>query len=551
MADSNFATQMLAIGAVSTFDATKLSNSTLRSSASHIRTLKRNNIPIDESSLTLNTVHMLDRLVDTRGKVLTDQYKRQIGLTIKRMYPHSKISLDQYNNSRHRTSRTRMSSDKFVTEIRMIRDATTDILNSINIRNMVDDLGQYDTCISILLTISTSLRINEILQLQIDHIPKIEANEPVPIKSKSSNKPRFIAPNELLLNVFQTINRQRMLVRNNIYAKKDDHASKYQIQRFNDGYLVISSEDYMRKKLHEIAASLGINSSILGFNIFRKHITSVLTSNGGHFIAQSLNNHSSINTTLDHYNVVTPQAAEMTFDALVGKFNSLDPPEPIDENPEIVMDGENSFTLKSKNNVSKAINLPVTPSSSASNIAMPDKFNVLDGLFDKQLDNLSDAFDKSNENLNSLQIKFGNNWNADNFNFLVKIMSDDIQNEKRLVNKLNSDLKDQMLLAQQFNQTVNLGIINNYKKKLDTLIKQNTDFKRNIYRNVQNLKHQYNRNIQQNNDNTQLPSTSTSAIVMDSTRPNYDQQSQQQPQSFEMYETPPYSNDDVFMKSPI
>ncbi|ATZ81490.1 VLF-1 [Drosophila innubila nudivirus] len=564
MADSDFANQMLAIGATSTFDATKLSNSTLRSTASHIRTLKRNNIPINEQSLTLNTVYMLDRLVDTHGKLLNDQYKRQIGLTIKRMYPESEIMLEPYNNTRHRKSQTRMASEKFVTEIRMIRDATTDILSSINNRNMIDDLGQYDTCISILLTISTSLRINEILQLKFTHIPKIEANEPVAIKSKASNNVRFIAPNELLLNVFQTITRQRMLVKNNIEKKKSDHASKFQLQRFTNDYLVISSEDHMRKKLHEISASLGIKSPILGFNVFRKHVTSVLTSNGGHFVAQSLNNHSSLNTTLDHYNVVTPQAAQITFDALIGKFNSLDPPELIDENPDIVMDGENSFRLKSKNenqlqmpNKSQTLDLPSTSSSS--------KFNVLDGLFDKQFDNLSATYDKSNSNLDSLQVKLQNNWNLDSFNFILKIMTDDIQNEKKLVNKLNSDLKDQMLLAQQFKQNVNLNIISNYKKKLDTLIQQNTDFKRGVYRNIESLKRQYDRNIQQQNNNIQLSATSAlnSQPSLNSNQQSQQQQQQEQQQqqqqqqqmiqqqSFEVYETPPYSNNDVFMKSPI
>ncbi|AUQ43949.1 vlf-1 [Esparto virus] len=346
MPSSNFANQMLAIGAASTFDATKLSNSTLRSTVSHINTLRRNGIPITEQALTLNTVYMLDRLVDVHGRPLTDQYKRQIGSTIKRLYPKVDISLGPYNQSRKRNAQTRVASETYVQDIRKIRDGAVDLLVDTNKRKQIEDLGMYDTCLAILITISTSLRIHEILQLKLAHIPKIQSNEPIGIKTKRSNDVRYIAPNELLLNIFTTVQRQRAWIQQNVQFRKSDYTLRCQQDRLDAGYIIISSEDYMRKKLHELSASLGISSSTLGFNVFRKHITSVLTAGGGHFVAQALNNHSSVNTTLDHYNVITSQSAQMTFDDLIGKFDSLDKPEK-DQliPPKIVMDKNNKFVL--------------------------------------------------------------------------------------------------------------------------------------------------------------------------------------------------------------
>lgn len=309
---------LLTLGINASFDPSKLSPSTIQSIISHIKTLKRNGISLDEQSLTINTEHMLDRLKDTKGNLLNDSYKRQIGMTIKRLFPQSDISLQQYNRAHNesRSSRTRASSDEFMNNVRKLRDATLNIIQDVYLHRRIDDLGLYDACIAVLLTLCTSLRIEEIRHLKLSHIPKIQANQPIGIKSKQSFATRIISSNNLLETTFTTIKKQRQYVVDFVKLKKSDYASKYQQNRIELDYIIISTADYMRKKLHEIAASIGVKIDNLGFTIFRKSTTTVLIEGGGHLVAQTMNNHSSLNTTLGHYNILTPQTVQKTYDDL-------------------------------------------------------------------------------------------------------------------------------------------------------------------------------------------------------------------------------------------
>lgn len=331
------ASVLLQLGANSSFDPTKLSNSTLKSVISHIKTLTRNGIEINEQVLTLDTEYMLDRLVDTKGRLLKDQYKRQIGMTIKRLYPQADVSLQQYNKAHNesRNSKTRTSSEEFMTSVRKIRDRSVEILQDVYAHKRIDDLGLYDACIAVLLTLCTSLRIEEVRQLKFSHIQKILAREPIGIKSKASFAARFIAPNELLTATFTTIETQRQLVEESVKLRKLDHAMQKQQYRIDAGYILISSTDYMRKKLHELAASCGIKLEILGFTVFRKLTTSILIEGGGHLVAQTMNNHSSVNTTLEHYNMITSQSVQTAYDNL---FGVSDPPQPIPEPPDEIVE---------------------------------------------------------------------------------------------------------------------------------------------------------------------------------------------------------------------
>lgn len=322
---NKFAEAMVELGTNSTFDPTKLSKATLLSSASHIKTLQRNMISLDEESLTYDTVNVLDKLKDANGKPLDDMYKRQIGMTIKRMFPNRRINLDKYNKARAKTRKanTRLASEDFVETQRKIIERASLVIKDVYTLNEIEDLGLYDACLAILLTISTSLRINELKQLKLSHIPRIRANEPVDIVSKSSRNARIVTPNNMLLSIFDAIHAQRSKVQQNITIKKLDYASKLQTQRFNDGYILINSVDYMRKKLKELSASLSIKSQTLGFNLFRKYITTMLVEGGAHLVAQSMNNHSSLNTTLNHYNVIAPQTVQNTYNDLIGTFDDL------------------------------------------------------------------------------------------------------------------------------------------------------------------------------------------------------------------------------------
>lgn len=323
---------LLEVGINSTFDPTKLSKSTLVSSLSHINTLKRNHISLDESTLAYNTVELLDKLKDTSGKPLTAAYKRQIGMTIKRMFPERLINLEKYNRERSKTRRpnTRLASENVVESIKQMIDRASQIIQ--NVYNLVEitDLAIYDACLCILLSISTSLRINEIHQMKLSHFVRIQNSEPIDIVSKTNRNSRIVTPNNMLLSTFKAIIAQRSKVRQTLVLKKTEFSSQLHIKRYNQGFVIINSIDYLRKKLKELSASLLIKEQSLGFNIFRKYITSELVEGGGHLVAQSMNNHSSLNTTLTHYNVVGPQAVQNTYNDLFGKIDAMTTKVPID-----------------------------------------------------------------------------------------------------------------------------------------------------------------------------------------------------------------------------
>lgn len=316
---------LIELGINSTFDPTKLSKSTLTSSLSHINLLKRNNVSLDESTLAYNTIELLDSLKDTTGKPLSAAYKRQIGMTIKRMFPERLINLDKYNRERAKTRKpnTRLASENVVEALKQMIDRASLIIKNVYNLIEINDLAMYDACLAIILSISTSLRINEIHQLKLVHFIRIQNSEPVDIVSKTNRNSRVITPNNMLLSVFEAIIAQRNKVRQALVLKKTESSSQIQIKRYNQGYVIINSIDYLRKKLKELSASLLIKEQSLGFNLFRKYITSELVEGGGHLVAQSMNNHSSLNTTLTHYNVVGPQAVQKTYNDLFDKMDAL------------------------------------------------------------------------------------------------------------------------------------------------------------------------------------------------------------------------------------
>lgn len=320
-----------ALGQLVSFDRTKLSKTTVQNSVSHINVLRRNGVTIDEVNLTHNTVDMLDRLVDRKNKPLTMDYKRQIGMTIKRLYPNARINLSKYNVDRRRRNRLEAfntqndSAIQYVQAVKMVRDQSINVLRMAQNQQAVDDLGLYDAAVAVLLTIATSLRIRELWQLRLEHMPEILKSQRITIHSKSNKNVRSIAPNDLLKHVFTTIEQQRPLVTNNI-AMKNNQNIRQQIERLNSHYILISSDDFMTKKLKDLAAMAGVTAALptFGFNTFRRYITSTLVEGGGHYVAQSMNNHSNLDTTLDHYLVVGPESMQRTYKNLLEAIDDVD-----------------------------------------------------------------------------------------------------------------------------------------------------------------------------------------------------------------------------------
>lgn len=317
----NYAQALINLGAATSIDVSKLSSSTLSSVLSHVRTLRRNGVELSREALGNDTVDTLNGLRDIKGRLLSSDYKRQIGMTIKRMFPDLQINLSQYKVNAYNTETRRASSEYLEVARKLLVRAAKTLTKIDGQRGPIDEqLSVYDTCIAILITSSTSLRIHEIMDLQMSHIKRIRDQEPISIRSKGGKNLRNVVPNDILLAVFSIVerNRDRCKVGANNNAVRAN-VKAYYAQRLRKDYIVLSSVDFMRKRLRELAAmnECGrIGDRSLGFNMFRSFVSTVLTEGGGHIIAQALNNHSSVNTTIDHYNVVGPRAAESAYDRL-------------------------------------------------------------------------------------------------------------------------------------------------------------------------------------------------------------------------------------------
>lgn len=318
---------LLDLGAVSSIDLAKLSDSTITSMLSHIRTLQRNHVGIDFESLTTNTVSVLDKLKDTHGKPLNRAYKRQIAMTIKRLYPSVDINIKPFSKHEQKAT-TRLMSGDFVRVIGELVTRSTKVIRSAYTEDIAD-LAIYDTCLTIILTVGTSLRIQEIHDLKMSHIKLIRDERPIPIRSKGYQNLRMIAINSLLDMAFVAIEYQRDAVKRCLSKETRIRANQKHQARFDAGYIIVTSIDFMRKKLRELSSgieNLDATQSF-GFNIFRKYITTVVTEQGGHKIAQAMNNHSSESTTVNHYNVVSRVAAEKTYDRIFELIDAVDKPD--------------------------------------------------------------------------------------------------------------------------------------------------------------------------------------------------------------------------------
>nr|AHW98291.1 VLF-1 [Nilaparvata lugens endogenous nudivirus] len=309
---------LVGAGTNASFDPERLSGSTVHSLVSHINLLKRNNIPLVESVITNDVHKLLDSLKLKNGKPLKDSYKFQIGMTIKRLFPNVAVDLRRYNRNRIYEP-TRVSSPHFMANVMKIIKSASQLVKK-TYKSGITDIGVYNTALVILLSISTSLRITEILQLKMTDIPLIRNRQSVNIRTKGSTKPRTFMPNETLLSVLLAIEHQRSTIVDYMSLQVADmHVLKMQ-DRLRKNFIVLCSESYMRRKLKELAAPViklpDNNRNILGFNIFRRATTTLLVSEGGHDVAQAINNHSDLNTTLKHYNVQSVQASEDAFNRL-------------------------------------------------------------------------------------------------------------------------------------------------------------------------------------------------------------------------------------------
>ena len=316
------------IGMGSVFNALQYSQATVRSRVSHIKLLEYNAVDLSDPQ-KFNTDRQILTLVNSlktkRNVELSDAYKRQIAMTLKRMFPQSTFQPSKiFKKTPYK--QTRSSSVDFSRDINSLIKSAGQYLRGVQTNKRINNTGEYDVCVAILITCSTSLRINEIMQMRLSDIAKIRENTPVNIKSKSRGQTlRRIAINDILNSVFNLILAQRQwyvdYLDTSDFKRINDQSQRYRLDRLANNYILCTSISSMRVKLREFAAFTDVNVPYLGFNAFRKFITSLLLDKGGFAIAQSMNNHSNLNTTLDHYNVVTNESAERMYTSVLGEVS--------------------------------------------------------------------------------------------------------------------------------------------------------------------------------------------------------------------------------------
>lgn len=316
-------------GVNSVFNALKYSQATVRSRVSHIKLLEYNNVDMSDPSNFTDDQQirtLLNSLKTKRNIKISEAYKRQIAITLKRMFPNSTFQPSRiFKKTAYKE--TRNSSADFIKRIHTLIKNAGLYLNGVQHDKRIDNTVMYDVCVAMLITCSTSLRISEIMQLRLSDIEKIRKNTPLNIRSKSRGQTlRRIAINDVLNNVFNLILVQRQWYVNYLntpeFKRINDQSQRYRLDRVANNYILCSSISGMRVKLREFAAIGDTEIPYLGFNAFRKFITSLLLSKGAFNVAQSMNNHSNLNTTLDHYNVVTNESAERMYTDILGDASS-------------------------------------------------------------------------------------------------------------------------------------------------------------------------------------------------------------------------------------
>lgn len=305
-----------------------MSGATIRSAISHVKLLQANNISISTKSFLAGTNRLLDSLKNRKGETLSLGYKIQLGVTIKRMFPESDVDINVYKEKTNSLKTSRASNVNFMSKVKRLLQEASLYLGTINPSEIINDIGMYDTCTAIVISSCTSLRISEIMQLKMSDATSILRGLPIFIKSKGSGKEsRNVAPNDILVRLLKLLARHRPIINGNPESKMHKGAASKQL-RLQNGYIIISSESHITKKLKELAAVHELHFDVLGFNIFRKYITTMLVNRGGHLVAQAMNNHTSLNTTFNHYTTLTSDASEKTYDSIFKTSEYVMPPTP-------------------------------------------------------------------------------------------------------------------------------------------------------------------------------------------------------------------------------
>lgn len=323
-------TSLLLIGIQNSKDTSIFSNETINSMKSHIKLLQKSgNVKelADSSHETITEV--LNNLRNKNNKPYSKSYLVQIANTLNSINKNLNYKYEGKGSSNNADGKNKT----IVKDNRWYNVDFTKIIGSI-LRNgyiflkkitehkriaTSFEMNDYMLHLTINLCCATGLRISEILQLTYKHLDRIQNGESILIRTKKRNMKtdRHIEMTTLLGNLIYMANFNRDKVAKYLVFQnknKVKNLDKYiaQSQKFNNNFVILLSMSYLQKLLRQYIMknnTVAVNKGLVfGFNIFRKYITTTLTDNGHPYVAQQYNNHKSINTTMNDYNLISLQA---------------------------------------------------------------------------------------------------------------------------------------------------------------------------------------------------------------------------------------------------
>lgn len=341
------------LGDVSKFDISRIRKSTQMSMRSHLNLIRYNGINLTRDYVQNNDMNdMLDTLKTRKGEFLKPEYKVQVAATLRRLYgTEMSIDVNAYRNDVQRNKPHAENYDMMEKIKKMINHAAAYMRTVESENSFGNSLTSYEAALAVLMSCATSHRINELHQLTIQNLKDILLHKPIFVHTKghkSSTTRCDIVPNKLLVSCIKFImeNRERVLQGARIHERSNRYPD-YTEARIAADNVFITSVSQLRRSVKQLAVSFSLDIENLGFNKFRKYITTVLVDGGGHSLAQFINAHSNVDTTISNYDVGTKITMERTMKDLL---NDVSTPRLTNEPPSTAI---TTMTTKRQNDFQK------------------------------------------------------------------------------------------------------------------------------------------------------------------------------------------------------
>lgn len=311
------------LGDVSKFDISKIRKTTQMSMRSHLNLIRYNGIDLTRDYVQRHDMNeMLDGLKTRKNEPLKSEYKVQIAATLKRLYGQEMtIDVNVYRNDVLR-NKPHAENYEMMEKIKKMIDYAAEYMKTVESENSFGDrLASYEAALAVLMSCATSHRINELHQFTIQNLKDILMHKPIFVHSKghrSSTTRCDIVPNKLLVSCIKFVmqNRQSVLRGARIHERSNRYPD-YTEARITGDNVFLTSVSQLRRAVKQLAISFSLDIENLGFNKFRKYITSVLVDGGGHSLAQFINAHSNVDTTISNYDVGTKITMERTMNDIL------------------------------------------------------------------------------------------------------------------------------------------------------------------------------------------------------------------------------------------